>query len=83
MTFIYRGTMGGGEVWDTTVDVFLAGERGWGTSETGEVSARLDFRGEENGGEFLFYPLGTTLAVEYSDPDGDVYYSMPSCFDGP
>jgi hypothetical protein len=83
VTFVYRGTADGGEVWDTTIDVFMAGERGTGASETGEVSVQLDFSGEENGGSFLFYPLGAMLAVEYSDPDGDVRWSMPACFDAP
>jgi len=83
VTFVYRGTAAGGDVWDATVDVFMAGKRGEGMSETGEVSAELDFRGEDNGGSFLFYPLGATLAVEYRDVDGDIFYSMPACFDVP
>lgn len=59
-----------------------AGEHAEGFSETAEVVAQLDWRGGENGGELLFYPLGATLAVEYSDPDGDVRWSYPSCFSG-
>lgn len=81
---IYRATVSGGETWDATLEATMAGERAEGaTSATGEAIAPLDWRGNENGGRFLAYPLGATLALEYEDQDGDVYFSLPACFDVP
>lgn len=83
IAYVYRARDAGNGPEQAEVEVFTAGDRGSGMGEFAEVGAELDWRGESNGGAFLFYPLGATLAVEYRDPDGDVFWSMPACFDVP
>lgn len=65
---------------DASGRVFIAGEAGEADGADGHVSVALDWRGEENGGEFEMSPLGATLRVQYFDPDGNVEWSYPACF---
>lgn len=79
--YIYRAEALGGEPLNSEVRVTRAGEAAENWSATAEVAVDLDWRGERNGGAFLFRPLGTSLNVEYWDQDGDVFWTMPGCFD--
>lgn len=51
-----------------------------GVGRDGRVSVALDWRGEANGGSFEFFRDGSVLFVDYSDPDGNRYWSVTECF---
>ena len=72
-----------GQAWsaqETSGRVFMAGEAGEARGADGRVSVPLDWRGDENGGEFEFSPMGAMLRIQYWDTDGAVEWSYPACF---